>query len=239
MKDSEKVFLDYYHKLNPSYEDEETNKMTESQKETLRFYTTNDYLLINGLLWGESKNIINAYIDIINQDGLAVMKEATEIGYDVRWGCSKEDGEKLYQIYQQRFPIINSENIRLQIIERAKDDITNMMSCLEPLATELMLYRNIKTKFVSELKEGTIIQYLGFSSCSLNPHTTEDAMYGSSGCTLVEIMAPIGTPAIRLDLMPDVQNEPDEVILAPVEFLVTKVDKETGKIYMTVKLSTK
>lgn len=35
--------------------------------------------------------------------------------------------------------------------------------------------------------------------------------------------------------MPDVQNEPDEVILAPVEFLVTKVDSESGKIYMAVR----
>ena len=209
--------------------------MTEDQKETLRFYTTNDYLLINGLLWGESEKKINAYIDIINQDGLAVMKEATEMGYDVRWDCSKEEGEKRYKIYQKRFPIIDSEDIRLQIIERAKDDIANMMSCLGPLTSELTLYRNIKANFVSNLKEGSIIKYLGFSSCSLNPHTAEDAMYGSGGCTLCEIIAHTGTPAIRLDLMPDVQNEPDEVILAPVDFLVTKVDKESGKIYMTVR----
>lgn len=217
------------------YEDGEKNKMTEAQKETLRFYTTNDYLLINGLLWGESERKINAYIDIINQDGLAVMKEASEMGYDVRWGCSKEDGEKLYHIYQKRFPMINSEGIRCQIIKRAKDDISNMMSCLEPLTTELVLYRNIKTAFVSNLTEGSVVNYLGFSSCSLNPHTAEDAMYGSGGCTLAEIIAPVGTPAIRLDLMPEVQNEPDEVILAPVEFLVTKVDGENGKIYMTAK----
>lgn len=217
------------------YEDGEKNKMTEAQKETLRFYTTNDYLLINGLLWGESERTINAYIDVINQDGLAVMKEASEMGYDIRWGCSKEDGEKLYHIYQKRFPMINSEGIKCQIIKRAKDDISNMMSCLEPLTTELVLYRNIKTAFVSKLTEGSVVNYLGFSSCSLNPHTAEDAMYGSGGCTLVEIIAPVGTPAIRLDLMPEVQNEPDEVILAPVEFLVTKVDEENGKIYMTAK----
>ena len=209
--------------------------MTEAQKETLNFYTTNDYLLINGLLWGESEKKINAYIDIINQDGQAVMKEATEMGYDVRWGCSKEEGEKRYQIYQKRFPIIDSEDIRAQIIERAKADIANMMSCLEPLTSELKLYRNIKTNFVNDLDEGSIVKYLGFSSCSLNSHTAKDAMYGSGGCTLCEIIAPVGTPAIRLDLMPDVQNEPDEVVLAPVDFLVTKVDKESGKIYMTVK----
>lgn len=58
-------------------------------------------------------------------------------------------------------------------------------------------------------------------------------MYGSGGCTLVEIFVPVGMPAIRLDLMPDVQNEPDEVILAPMEFLVTKIDRENNKIYMT------
>ena len=206
--------------------------MTEMQKETLRFYTTNDYLLINGLLWGESEKTINAYIDIINQDGLAVMKEATEMGYDVRWGCSKEEGEKRYKIYQKRFPIIDSEDIRHQIIERAKADIANMMSCLEPLTSELMLYRNIKTNFVSNLEEGRVVKYLGFSSCSLNPHTAEDAMYGSGGCTLTQITVPAGTPAIRLDLMPDVQNEPDEVILAPMTFLVTKVDRDSGKIYL-------
>lgn len=34
--------------------------MTEEQKETLRFYTTNDYLLINGLLCGENEEYINA-----------------------------------------------------------------------------------------------------------------------------------------------------------------------------------
>ena len=108
-----------------------------------------------------------------------------------------------------------------------------MMACLEPLTSELVLYRNIKTKFVDKIEEGTLLKYLGFSSCSLNPHVAENAMYGSSGCTLVEIIAPAGTPAIRLDLMPDVQNEPDEVILAPIVFFVTKVDRENNKIYMT------
>lgn len=209
--------------------------MTEAQKETLRFYTTNDFLLINGLLWGESEKKINAYIDIINQDGLGVMKEAAEMGYDVRWGCSKEEGEKLYRIYQKRFPVIDSEEIRRRIVERAKADIQNMMACLEPLTSEFVLYRNIKTNFVSGLEEGSTVKYLGFSSCSLNPHTAEDAEYGSSGCTLAEIIAPVGTPAIRLDLMPDVRNEPDEIILAPMEFFVTKTDRENGKIYMTCK----
>ena len=207
--------------------------MTEAQKETLRFYTTNDYLLINGLLWGENEITIDIFIRLINDDGRGVMAEAVEQGFDVRWNCSKEEGERLYQIYQKRFPIIDNEDIKNQILERARIDISNMMSCMTPLASDMVLYRNIKTKFVEHLEQGMSLDYLGFSSCSLSPHVAENATYGSSGCSLVEIIAPAGTPAIRLDLMPDVQNEPDEVILAPVGFLVTKVDKENNTIYMT------
>ena len=209
--------------------------MTEAQKETLRFYTTNDYLLINGLLWGEDEKTIDVFIKLINDDGRAVMAEAIEQGFDVRWNCSKEEGEKLYQIYQKRFPIINNQSIKSQILEQAKLDISNMMSCMTPLASEMVLYRNIKTKFMDDLEEGMSLNYLGFSSCSLSPHIAENATYGSSGCTLVEIIAPAGTPAIRLDLLPDVQNKPDEVILAPIEFLVDKIDRESGKTYMICK----
>lgn len=208
--------------------------MTEAQKETLQFYTTNDYLLINGLLWGENEKTIDSFIKLINDDGRAVMAEAMDQGFDVRWKCSKTEGEKIYQIYQKRFPVIDHPNVKDQILMRAKEDIRNMMSCLEPLTMPLVLYRNIKTKFVDTLERGTTLHYLGFSSCSLNPHFAENATYGSSDCSLVEIIAPAGTSAIRLDLMPDVQNEPDEVILAPIEFFVTKIDKDSGKIYMTV-----
>ena len=110
-----------------------------------------------------------------------------------------------------------------------------MMSCMLPLDSELVLYRNIKTEFVNNLLKGQSLNYLGFSSCSLNPHVAENAEYGSRGCTLAEIIAPAGTPAIRLDLMPDVQNEPDEVILAPIEYYVTKFDRNNNKIYLRCK----
>ena len=207
--------------------------MTEAQKETLRFYTTNDYLLINGILWGENEKTINQFIQLINDDGRGVMAEAIEQGFDVRWNCSKEEGERIYQVYQKRFPTIDDQKVKDKILEQARVDVTNMMSCMTPLASEMVLYRNIKTKFVEKLEEGMTLNYFGFSSCSLRPHVTENATYGSSGCTLAEITVPGGTPAIRLDFMPDVQNESDEVILAPIEFFVSRVDIENNKIYMT------
>lgn len=207
--------------------------MTEAQKETIWFYTANDYLLINGLLWGEPDETIDRFIQIINDDGRSVIAEAVEQGFDVRWNCSKEEGERLYKIYQKRFPTIKSQAVRAQILDRARADIANMMACMTPIETEMVLYRNIKTRFVDNLEEGMLLNHLGFSSCSLAPHIAENATYGSSGCALAEIVVPVGTPAIRLDLMPDVRNEPDEVILAPAEFLVTKVDRESNQIYMT------
>ena len=209
--------------------------MTEAQKETLQFYTANDYLLINGLLWGEDEKTIEKYIQRINKDGRGVMAEAMEQGFDVRWSCSKAEGERLYQIYQKRFPILDDLSVKNQILEQARMDISNMMSCMTPLTSELVLYRNIKTKFTDQLEQEMIFHHLGFSSCSLSPHIAENATYGSNECTLVEITAPAGTPAIRLDLIPDVQNEPDEIILAPMDFLLTKIDKESGKIYMICK----
>lgn len=39
--------------------------MTEAQKETLRFYTTNDYLLTNGLLWENDDETIDLFIRLI------------------------------------------------------------------------------------------------------------------------------------------------------------------------------
>lgn len=83
------------------------------------------------------------------------------------------------------------------------------------------------------MKKGTTLNHQGFSYCSLKPHAAENASYGSGGCTLAEIRVPAGIPAIRMDLMPDVQNEPDEVILAPAEFFVTGVDAQNGKIWMS------
>lgn len=166
--------------------------MTEAQKETLKFYTTNDYLLINGLLWGEDQTVIDEYIQLINADGRAVMKEAIDIGFQKRWNCNKEDGEKLYKIYQKRFPVINCVETKNEIINRAKTDIKNMMESLEPLDKKMVLYRNIKSKYICTLQEGQILRYPGFSSCSLNTHIAENASYGSSESTLFKINIPKG-----------------------------------------------
>ena len=196
--------------------------MTEKQKETLRFYTTNDYLLINGLLWNEDRDILVEKIKIINEDGRGVMKEALEQGFDKRWECSLEEGKRIHEMFEKRFPVIDSDAIIEQIIDRAKEDIKILSSCLKPLDEDLVLYRNINVKYIRDYKDGDVIDYLGFSSCSLNSHEAENAMYGSSGCTTIIVKVPKGTLAIRLDQLADIANEPDEVLLPPLKFKVKK-----------------
>ena len=199
--------------------------MTDALKESLRFYTTNDYLLINALLRQESEARIEAFIRLINEDGRGVMKEAEEQGFSRRWKCTEEEGVKLYQAHKKRFPLITSQETFQEIIARAREDIDNMMSCLQPLEEDLILYRNVKSKYAEGLREGEIIDCKGFSSCSLQPHPAEIATYGSGGSVLWTINAAKGTPAIRLDQYPSVGNEPDEVILPPIRFQVEKLGK--------------
>ncbi|MDE5546324.1 MAG: ADP-ribosyltransferase [Anaeroplasmataceae bacterium] len=206
--------------------------MTDEQKNSIRFYTTNDYLLINGILWEENDSYIDDIIKIINADGLAVMHEAEEQGYDVRWKCSKEDGLRLFKIYQDRFPAILNENTKIEIINRARQDIQNILSCMTPLTESMSLFRNIKAKFINTLQVGEILDYKGFSSCSMQPHLPQNATFGTKNCTLFEIEVSKGTPAIRLDLMPDIANEADEIILPPIKFLITKIEQENNKVYM-------
>lgn len=193
--------------------------MTDQQKETIRFYTTNDYLLINGLLWKEDRDILVDKIKFINEDGRGVMQEALEQGFDKRWECTLEEGERIFKMFEKRFPVIDSNLVVQQIFDRAKRDIDVLYSCLNTSEEELVLYRNIRTKYICDYKDGDTINYLGFSSCSLHAHQAENATYGS-GDTTVVIEVPKGTPLIRVD-QTDIANEPDEVILPPIAFRVT------------------
>jgi len=199
--------------------------MTEEQKESLEFYLTNDYLLINGLLWNEKRSEIDRYIKLINKDGRGCLKEALEQGYQKRWGLNQEDGEKKVALYKRRFPETLNDKTKKQILAQTIKDIDNLKNCLSPLEKEMKLYRNVATKYTKSLILDMEFDYLGFSSCSLQPHIPENKMYGNQNSTLFIVNVPKTFPCIRLDLMKDIQNEPDEIILAPMKYKVKNIDK--------------
>ena len=162
---------------------------------------------------------------MINQDGRGCLEEALEQGYQKRWGLNQEDGEKLANIYRRRFPEILNDETKAKIIKQALIDIKNLESCLKPIDKSIKLYRNVKSKFTQNLCINKTYNNLGFSSCSLQPHTAENKMYGSENSTLFIINVPQNFPCIRLDLMKDVQNEPDEIILAPMKYAIKSIDR--------------
>ena len=201
--------------------------MTGQQKETIRFYTTNDYLLINGLLWGEDEATINQFIDLINEDGRGVMREAEEQGLGKRWGCSEEEGARIYETYKRRFPVIDNRETRDAIIQRARDDVKNLTACLEPLDEDMVLYRNIHNRYAANLKVGDVFYHKGFSSCSISPHVAENATYGSSNSMLFKIKVAKGTPAINIAKYEGIGNEEDEIILPPIHYEIVKIEDGT------------
>lgn len=197
--------------------------MNNEQKESIYFYSTNDYLIINSIMWGNMQGALNG-IKIANQDAKAVMKEALEQGFDKRWGVSLEKGNEIFRAYERRTAIeINSATTQ-EYINRAKQDIKNIYSCMEQANYELKLYRNIRIKNAnSNYQVGDKIKLKSFSSTSVN---LVDESYSSKDKSYIRyvIKVPKGTPILRRDKLPqDIRNEEDEVLLPPVECKITNV----------------
>lgn len=90
------------------------------------------------------------------------MKEAEEQGFGKRWECDEEEGKRIYETYKERFPVIDSPKIRDAIIQRAKDDVKNLLACLEPLDGDMILYRNVHNKYAANLKVGDVFYHKDF-----------------------------------------------------------------------------
>ena len=196
--------------------------MTETEQESLMFYLINDAYLINALLW-ENFEDIEKTIDNINNDGMQVIKNATQYGFDHYFSSDKELSIKKYNLYKKRFHPFDKTYTKQDALNRAYQDIENIQNIMQPLDKDLILYRNIKPQFCKNYKSGEKFELLGFSSCSLEMHTAGSKQYGSNeDCILAKIIVPKSFPAIRVDLMKDIKNEPDEVILPP---MICKIDK--------------
>jgi len=197
--------------------------MNSEQKESIYFYGTNDYLIINSIMWGNMQGALNG-IKVANQDAKAVIKEALEQGFDKRWGVSLERGQEIFDAYKRRTPDeINSVTIQ-EYINRAEQDIKNIYACMEKTDCELILYRNVRTKNANSNYEiGEKIKLKSFSSSSMN---IIDESYSSKDKSYIQyvLKVPKGTPILRMDKLPqDIRNEDDEILLSPVECVITNV----------------
>lgn len=198
-------------------------EITERQIEALCFYETNDYLLINSILWNNYGEIFTA-LDVINNDALCVMKQAREVGVEKRWGWPKPFGDWLYKTYQKRSYQNLSQKTFDMRMQQACEDIKSILEIMQPLKNDLLVYRNIRYDNKQEkYTVGARIKLKGFNSTSTNIHHDSYASKQSKFLRY-EIFVPKGTPAIVVaDLAEYLRNEQDEVILPPIECKITDV----------------
>lgn len=207
--------------------------MNNKQKEAIDFYLRNDYLLINALLWNDL-NDLDKKIKIIVDCNNAKIKEAIEVSPEKYWGCSKEESQKILNIFKSRSYKNIGKKEKQEIIARAKEDIKYIFESMSPLTKNLILYRNVDKKFANNLQENSIQNMLGFSSCSTEMHIPHDKMYGSEDSVIYKIYVPKGFMALRLDQMPNLRNEPDEVILPPMKCKIEKIEEKNGKKFIKI-----
>ncbi len=203
--------------------------MTAAENESLMFYVINDAALINALLWGDFNNI-DKLIDIINNDGMAVIKLALEKGPENFFSKNKDISIMKYELFKKRFKPFSKTFTKQDVIDRAYKDIENLQNLMQPLDNDMTLYRNVNPEFCEIYKNNQKINLLGFSSCSLEPHSAGNKQYGNNAdCIMVKINVPASFPAIRVDLLENIRNELDEVILPPMTCSIDNIKNVDGK----------
>ena len=88
-------------------------------EESIFFYTRNDYLLINNLLCNNISEL-RRFADIVNTDSKGMLKEHSD-GINVL-------SDQMIRYYQSRIYEEWNEATESEIIERAKNDVSNILS---------------------------------------------------------------------------------------------------------------
>lgn len=191
-------------------------------EESIYFYTLNDYLLINNLLWGNAKKLEKS-IQIIYDDAKASIALAERIGIENRWRGTPERCNAVYNAHRKRTPEILDKKSKAKFILRAKQDIENIYGAMKPSQTDMVLYRNIRLCDVKEDDYGLSkeLKQYGFSSCSKRPC---ESSYNSKDKKFVrfKIIIPKNTLMLDLDNFPDWNNEKGEVVLPPFKAKVCR-----------------
>ena len=191
--------------------------------ESLFFYTRNDYLIVNNLMMGNNNKLAD-YIAVVNSDYKAMIEEmkanpAKRLGLE-DLNLAKE----IYDAYKRRLTQTLDSHTAIQ---QAYEDIDNLKSILKETKQEITLYRNIRSKHLSEFNETNDYLYNAFASCSSLP-TDIVYSYGDDEDIFIQLIihVPSNTPLIDIDTMPEfVKNEEGEVILPPFKAKINNIIK--------------
>ncbi|MCL2557842.1 MAG: hypothetical protein FWE09_05130 [Treponema sp.] len=201
--------------------------MNESTRESIRFFTGADYLVVNNLLWANKINLRRG-IEAAHRNNAGVIREAMEMTPEVRWGVPKEEGEKLLEAYRRRTPDEITEASEAKIIETAINDIRTICDSMRPADSEMTLYRNVEEEHaIKELTVGKEVDLLGLTSTS---STGQKIDYGNgsfkTAFCIYEIKISVGLPVLIVE---NDYREENEVILPPMRYRISGT-RDNGKI---------
>jgi len=195
--------------------------ISEAAQESVYFFTGADFLLVNALLWRNDANVGRG-IEAVYRNNTGIIQEAMEMTPAVRWGVSKEEGQKRLEAYQRRTPDEINEAAKAEMIETAINDIHNICNAMQPADTEMLLYRNVVEDFAIQSPTiGSEVDLIGITSTST---TGQQIDYGKNDFKITfyqyEIRVAAGMPVLVLEN--DYRQE-NEVILPPMRYRITGV----------------
>ena len=186
-----------------------------SIKDSVFFYTRNDYLIINSLLCNRTEDFFKI-CEIVNNDSIGVLKEHKD-------GIRSLDPDSVRRYENRVYSNLNDDNID-KIKSTAKEDIRNILNAMDSSKCKLTLYRTIWNDRINDTfnddKIGDIIIFNNISSTSTYPYRENEEKYYYR----FEIEVPKNNMILELNQFdPFIRNEDDEVLLPPMRCEVLKI----------------
>lgn len=192
-------------------------------EETIFFYTRNDYLIINNLLFGNMNHLWEV-AEIVNGDSKGMLKE-------------HEDGvralnQKNIERYKNRIYDKLDDKAKAKIIKTAKNDISNILSAMKPTKNKIILYRNVRIgDAMPRYNVNDIVEIKIISSTFTTPY---DASYSKEKPFFYryEITVPKNGFILELDGFDRfTRNEDGEVLLPPMKCKIKNTRNSDNENY--------
>lgn len=187
-------------------------------KDTIFFYTRNDYLIINNLLCGNMEQLWE-FAEVSNGDSKWMLKAYED-------GLRKLDRKSVAR-YRGRIYETLDDSAKTKILATAREDIANIFGAMKPARRKLLLYRTVfavddplRPYVLPSYNVNDIAEFRGITSTSLTPYR-EDAGFDFYR---YEIIVPKGGRILKLDRFNrTIRNEDGEVLLPPMKCRVTNI----------------
>jgi hypothetical protein len=190
-----------------------------SLKDTIFFYSRNDYLIINSLLGGDMDHLWEM-AEVVNGDSKAVLAAYAD-------GTRKPHKKNIVR-YKSRIYDCLDDNTKAKILETARQDIANIFGAMKPAKRQMLLYRTVfiiddplrPHNALPSCEVNDIVAFDIISSTSIAPYR-EDAGFDFYR---YEITVPKHGLVLKLDRFNrNIRNEDGEVLLPPMNCRVTNI----------------